>query len=273
MLPFLNKVKSPNDPAHSAEMSFLDHFDALRKHLFRIALWVTVGTIFVFIQKKFVFDQIIFGPLNKNFITYRIFCGISEFTCFDPGEIKVITRELSEQLTVHLKVSFFLGIVLVFPFCLNEIWKFVKPGLYQKEINATTGLIAACSFLFVLGILFGYYIIAPFSISFLASYGVSDRVENTTTLTSIVDNMTMFTLSTGAVFELPVLVYFLAKLGIMSAEFMRTYRRHAIVVIVIVAAVITPPDVSSMIMVSIPLLLLYELSILIAKKVYPKSEF
>ena len=272
MLSLFSKVRKPNDPNEAAEMSFLDHFDALRKHLFRIALYITIGTVIVFLQKKFVFDSIILAPLNKEFITYRFFCGLSEFTCFDPGNIKIITRELSEQLTVHLKVSFFIGIIITFPFCLYELWKFIKPGLYQKEIDATTGIIAACTLLFISGILFGFYVIAPFSVSFLASYDVSSRVENTSTLTSIVDNMTMFTLSTGAVFELPVLVYFLARLGIMSDQFMRTYRRHAIVVITIVAAIITPPDVSSMIIVTIPLLFLYEMSIFIAKKYYPKAE-
>lgn len=251
-----------------SEMSFLDHFDALRKHLFRSALIVTIVTVIVFTQKSFIFDTIIFGPLNKDFITYRFFCGLSEITCFDPGHIRPITRELSEQLTVHLKLSFFIGLIIAFPFILNELWKFIKPGLYTKEINATRGMVFSASLLFFTGALFGYFIVSPLSICFLASYQVSDRVENTATLTSLVDSMTMFAMSTGLVFELPILVYFLAKLGIMSPGFMREYRRHAIVVIAIVAAIITPPDVTSMVLVMLPLLLLYELSIYIAKKNY-----
>ncbi|MBK8735640.1 MAG: twin-arginine translocase subunit TatC [Saprospiraceae bacterium] len=251
-----------------AEMSFLDHFDVLRKHLFRVALIVCIFTIIVFTQKSFVFDTIIFGPLNKDFVTYRFFCGLSEITCFDPGQIRPITRELSEQLTVHLKISFFIALILAFPFILNEIWKFIKPGLYDKEIKATKGMIISTTLLFYFGSLFGYFIIAPLSICFLASYNVSDRVENTATLTSLVDSMTMYSLSTGLVFELPILVYFLSKLGIMGPEFMRTYRRHAIVVIAIIAALITPPDVTSMMLVMFPLLGLYEASIFIAKRHY-----
>ena len=264
---FFNKTKKLHS-GEETEMSFLDHFDELRKHLFRVALIVTVVTIFVFTQKSFVFDTVIFGLLNKDFITYKIFCGLSDITCFDPGQIRPITRELSEQLTVHLKISFFIGLILAFPIILHELWKFIKPGLYATEIKATRGMVLSATLLFYFGCLFGYFIIAPLSICFLAAYTVSDKVENTATLTSLVDSMTMYSISTGIVFELPILVFFLSKLGIMGPEFMRTYRRHAIVIISIVSAIITPPDVTSMILVMLPLMALYEASIFIAKKNY-----
>jgi len=266
----LSPVKKPG--VDEKEMSFLEHFDTLRKHLFRAALYVVVVGIFVFTQKTFVFDTIILGPTKADFATYRFFCSLSEALCFKPAPLEIFTRDLGEQLTIHLKVSFFLGFILSFPFVLREVWLFVKPGLYQKEQKAARWVVEVCSLLFLTGVLFGYYIVAPFSISFLASYNVSTLVKSSATLASIVDSMTMFTISTGLVFELPLAVFFLAKLGIMGPKFMRTYRRHAIVVITIVAAVITPPDVTSMLLITFPLLLLYEASIIIAGRVYPKEE-
>lgn len=253
------------------EMSFLDHIDALRSHLFKSAAYIMIAAIFVFTQKKFVIDTIILGPIHPDFVTYRFFCNLSELTCINPSNIKLFTRELSEQLMVHLQVSFFLGVILAFPFVFREFWKFVKPGLYDKEVKATSGVIFWCTTLFLTGVLFGYFILAPFSIAFLASYNVSDSVESSASLGSYVDAMTMYTMATGAVFEMPLVVYFLAKLGIMGPKFMRTYRRHAVVVIAIIAAIITPPDVTSMLVVTFPLMLLYEASIYIAAMHYPKE--
>jgi sec-independent protein translocase protein TatC len=253
------------------EMSFLDHIDALRGHLFRSAAYIGIAAVVVFTQKTLVIDTIVLGPIHPDFVTYRFFCNLSELTCISPTNIKLFTRELSEQLIVHLKVSFFLGLIISFPLVFREFWLFVKPGLYDKEIKATTGVIFWCTLLFIIGVLFGYYLLAPFSIAFLASYNVSDLVESSTTLSSYVDAMTMYTIATGIVFELPLVVYFLAKLGIMGPDFMRTYRRHAIVVIAIIAAIITPPDVTSMTIVTLPILLLYEISIYIAKMYYPKE--
>jgi len=265
---FRNKVRTT--PADQ-EMSFLDHIDALRGHLFRSAAYICIAAVVVFTQKKFVIDTVVLGPVHEDFVTYRFFCNLSELTCISPGNIKLFTRELSEQLIIHLKVSFFIGIILAFPLVFWEFWKFVKPGLYDKEVKATSGVIFWCTLLFITGVLFGYYILAPFSIAFLASYNVSDLVESSASLSSYVDSMTMYTMATGLVFELPLVVYFLAKLGIMGPEFMRTYRKHAIVVIAVVAAIITPPDVTSMLIVTFPLLLLYELSIYVAGYNYPKE--
>ncbi len=264
---FSKKSKNPQE----TEMSFFEHIDALRSHLFKAALYICLAAVVLFTQKRFLFDVVILGPLHKDFITYRFFCGLSEMTCFYPENVKLITRELSEQLVIHLKVSFFMGLIVAFPLVFREFWAFVKPGLYEKEAKATAGVIFWCTVLFLIGVLFGYYILAPFSIAFLASYNVSDLVESTATLTSYVDAMTMYTMATGLVFELPLVVYFLARMGIMGPGFMRTYRRHAIVVIAIVAAIITPPDVTSMLVVTIPLLLLYELSIFVAAANYPKE--
>lgn len=250
----------------------MDHIDALRSHLFRSAAYITIAAIYIFTQKKFVIDTVVLGPIHPDFFTYRFFCNLSEITCISPNNLKLFTRELSEQLIIHLKVSFFIGFILAFPLVFWEFWKFIKPGLYEKEVKATSGVIFWCSVLFLLGVLFGYYILAPFSIAFLSSYNVSEMVESTATLSSYVDAMTMYTMATGLVFELPLVIYFLAKLGIMGPQFMRTYRRHAIVVIAIVAAIITPPDVTSMLIVTFPLLLLYEVSIYISAYNYPKEK-
>jgi len=266
---FFSKVKRPEDEAQ--EMSFMDHIDALRKHLFRIALYAVAGTILVFLNKNFLFDKIILGPLHDDFPTYRFFCSLSELTCIKPVRPQIFTRELSENLMIHLQASFFVGLFLVSPLVFWEIWKFVSPGLYENERKATKGIVFVLSTLFIIGVLFGFFVLAPFSISFLSSYTVSDLVQSSATLSSIVDVMVMFTFFTGLVFELPLAVFFLAKLGILGPEFMRTYRRHAFVILAVVAAIITPPDVVSMTVVLIPLALLYELSIVVAQRTYPKE--
>ncbi len=265
-----NLFKKAAKPTDEAEMSFLEHIEALRSHLFRSAVYVFICALAIFFQKTFVFDTVILGPSKSNFITYRLFCKLSELTCIHPEGFQLITRELSEQLVVHIKASFFLGLIIAFPLVFWEFWKFVKPGLYEKERKATAGVVLWCSLLFLVGVLFGYFILAPFSIAFLASYEVSSNVENTATLTSYVDSMAMFTMLTGLVFEMPLVIYFLSKLGIIGPEFMRKNRRYAVIILAMIAAIITPPDLTSMCIVIGPLLLLYEISIHIAKTQYGK---
>ncbi|NOT36917.1 MAG: twin-arginine translocase subunit TatC [Saprospiraceae bacterium] len=265
-----SKVKRPNE--EFAEMSFMDHIDMLRKHLFRIAIYVGIGMLVAFFNKEFLFNYIILGPLNPDFPTYKFFCSLSELTCITPPKTEIFTRELSEALMIHLQASFFVGIFISSPFVIKEIWDFVKPGLYEKEREATQGIVVILSLLFIIGVLFGFYILAPFSMSFLSSYNVSDLVKSSATLSSIVNMIVMFTFFTGIVFELPLAVYFLAKLGMLGPKFMRTYRRHAFLVLALVAAIITPPDVISMIIVLIPLSLLYEISIYVAARNFPKEE-
>lgn len=249
------------------EMSFLEHLEALRWHIIRAGASILVVGIAVFAAKTFVFDVIILGPTNQDFLTYRWFCKLGPQFCFYPEGLQIITRDISEQFLCHIKVSVWLGLIAAFPYVFWEFWRFVKPGLYDKERSAARGVVFICSLLFILGVLFGYYIISPFAITFLSSYSVSDKIANTTTLSTLVNSMTMFTIPTGLVFELPVVIYFLAKIGLVSSSFLKTYRRHAIVVILIVAAIITPPDVITQLLVSIPLYSLYEVGIVIAKRV------
>lgn len=259
------------------EMSFFDHISELRKHLLRSALAIAIGGVVAFLNKTFLFETLMFGPKNPNFITYRVMChfsksvGLGEAACFAPPDFHLITRELGEVLMQHLYISFWVGLIVAFPYILFEIWRFVSPGLHEHERSAARGVIGICTVLFFLGVAFGYFVIAPFSISFLAGYTVAG-LEVAPTLDSYVGYMTMFTLPTGLVFEMPVAAYFLSKIGILGPAAMRAYRRHAIVALLIVAAIITPPDVVSQTIVAIPLFALYEISILVADRVKKKRD-
>lgn len=253
-------------------MSFLDHLEELRWHIIRSLVGIIIIAIVVFLMKDFIFNEIILKPTSQDFITYRLLCSWSEHMCIGPGEVTIFTRELGEQFMVHLKVSFWFGLIVAFPYVFYEIWKFVSPGLFQEERNATRGIVFICTFLFLAGVAFGYFVIAPFAIAFLSSYSVAERVSDTFTLSSIVNYMTMFTLPTGLVFQLPVGVYFLSKLGIVTADLMKQYRRHAFVIILVVAAIITPPDMITQLLIGIPLYILYEISIWISKRVEKKRK-
>jgi len=249
------------------EMSFFEHLEALRWHIIRALCSILIFGVVIFLAKDFVFRQVILGPCSPDFITYRLFCQWLPDFCFYPGELQIITRDIQEQFMSHVQVSMSLGLILAFPYVFYEFWKFIKPGLYKNEIRAARGIVLICSLLFLTGVAFGFFIVAPIAITFLSTYSVSDQVSNTTTLSSLVNSMTMFTLPMGLVFELPVIMYFLAKIGLITYDFLSKYRRHAVVIIAIVAAVITPPDAITMMMVGIPLYILYEASMIVVKRI------
>ncbi|WP_236979336.1 twin-arginine translocase subunit TatC [Membranihabitans maritimus] len=253
------------------EMSFLDHLEELRWHLVRSLLSILVIAIVVFVMKSFVFQNIIFAPKEPSFLTYRIFCSLSEVLCLTPPEFQVQAFKIEEQFVTHLKVSIVLGFIVAFPYVFYEIWNFVKPGLYDKEIKAARGIVAVCSILFLSGVLFGYYIITPFALTFLTNYNLADTVAQPT-LTSYVNNLTMYTLPTGLLFELPIVMFMLAKIGLITAGDLRTYRKVAFVVILVVSAIITPPDIMTMLMITFPLYMLYEMSIYIVARVEKKQK-
>ena len=260
------------DEKEGNEMSFLDHLEALRWHILRSVLAILFFAIIIFIAKDFVFRNIIFGPRYKDFLTYRILCSISDSMCIDPPQFIIATREVGEAFMMHMMVSFWMGFVVAIPIILWEVWKFIKPGLYPKEQKAASGFVIISTLLFIAGVLFGYYVVAPLAITFLAGYTI-EGVAAQPTLSSYVDSMVMFTLPIGLVFELPVIVYFLAKIGLLTADFMKKYRKHAVVVLLIIAAVVTPsPDIASQLLVFIPLYALYEASIFVAKKVQRELE-
>jgi sec-independent protein translocase protein TatC len=257
-------------------MSFIDHLEALRWHIIRAAIAVVVFATAAFLAKDFLFHDLILGPSRADFWTYRMFCKLGQAVgapdlCMDKIGFVIQNREMSGQLTMHISTSFIVGLVLGFPYLFWELWRFIKPGLYPHERANSQGAVFFVSVLFIIGLLFGYYIASPLSINFLASYTVDPTIENQIDLQSYLSTLTTMTLSCAFVFELPMIVFFLAKAGLITPEIMRLYRKHAIVVILIVAAVITPPDVSAQIIVTIPILLLYELSINIARMVRRKD--
>lgn len=256
------------------EMSFFDHIDEFRGHIVRSVLAVLVLSIVAFFNKYLLFDVIIFGPLHLDFWTYRVLCELSyTFTGTDMYCIKEMGFVLSNitmsgQFTEHLFVSFISGLILAFPFILWELWRFIKPALSHKEIRYARGLVFFSSMLFFAGILFGYFFLSPLSINFLGSYKVSELVSNEINLDSYVSFIATLTFATGLIFEMPILVYFLSKIGLLGSGWMSKNRRYAIVVILILAGLLTPsPDIASMILMFIPLYGLYEASILVAKAV------
>jgi sec-independent protein translocase protein TatC len=265
----IDKVKEKGNTLE-AEMSFFEHLEALRWHLIRACLAVLVFTGVAFAYYDVIWSQIIMGPIDLHFWTYRMMCKLGAFLHMDgfcvtkiPGHL--INTEMAGQFTLQINSSIIIGIMLGFPYLLWEIWRFIKPALHEKERKAASGFVVYASFLFILGVLFGYYVIAPESIAFLANYQVSDKIENLFTIDSYLSSVTTLTLATGLVFELPILVYILSTLGILTPKFMRSTRRYAIVIILIVAAIITPtPDMLTMSIVSAPLLVLYEVGILVS---------
>lgn len=248
-----------------SNMSFFDHIEALRWHLIRSFIAIAIVSIVVFFNQDFIFNTLIEGPRRSDFWTYRMICKISDSLCFSPPEFTIITRELGEQFLTHFKVSFTLGLIFSFPYIFWELWRFIKPGLYKKEQRAARGLVFICSILFFTGVLFGYFIMSPFAISFLAGYQVGG-VETTPTLSSYVSYMTMLTLPVGIIFEMPILIYFLARIGLVSSAFLKSYRRISFFIIFVIAAIITPPDVVTQLIIGFPLYLLYEISIIVVER-------
>ncbi len=261
----------------AGEMSFWGHIDALRGHLFRSSLVVIIIAIIVFFYPEILFDKIIFGPLRSDFLTYRAFCKLGHWLqsnnlfkdgdqlCFGHYTFKLQSLGLSDQFTSQMWIAIIAGLIIGLPYVLWEVWRFIKPALKDKEKKASTSFIFSATALFLTGVLFAYYIIVPLMVNFLGNYKVSEMVENNFTMDSYIDTITTLTVATGIVFELPIIVFFLTKFGIMTPQFMRKYRKHAIVVILIVAGVITPsPDVTSQLLVAFPLYFLYEASIFVS---------
>jgi sec-independent protein translocase protein TatC len=270
------RFKKAANPA--SEMSFLEHLEALRWHLVRSAIVVFSLAILAFVYNDILFDKIIFAPRHADFWTYVQMCRLSDFLglgdalCIKSLNFDLINTQLSGQFTMHMWIAFVAGLILGFPYVIWELWRFVKPGLKETERKYTSGLVFFISTLFAIGVAFGYYIIAPLSINFLGNYQMSSDVKNMIEMDSFISTITTITLASGLVFELPIVVYFLTKIGLMSPQFMRKFRKHAVIVILIVAAVITPsPDVTSQLLVAFPLYLLYEISIFVSMYVLKKG--
>ena len=242
-------------------MSFLQHLEVLRWHLVRSVSAIFIFAVVAFFAKEFIFDTVLLGPKSGDFWTYRMACKYLDLLCMTEVPFDLINTSMSGQFTTHFVVSIIAGFVVAFPYVVFEIWRFVKPGLYSNERKYANGMVFYVSFLFIIGVLFGYYFIAPLSVQFLGTYQVSELVKNQIDLNSYFSTVATLVLASGVVFELPVLIYFLAKIGVVTPAMLRQYRKHAVVGILILAAVITPPDVASQILVFIPLMILYEVSI------------
>jgi sec-independent protein translocase protein TatC len=255
-----------------AEMSFFDHLEDLRWHIIRSVAAIAVVSVFGFIYTKEILDNVIFGPTNATFPSYIAMCKISHWLgmgdklCITPVKVTFQNFKMAGQVMLQFKLAFIIGLVVAFPYIFYEFWRFVKPALKEREIRGARGIIFWVSFQFFLGVAFSYFLMAPFTINFLAGYTITDKAVNQFFLDDYFSLMTQIILGMGILFELPVLVFFLTKIGLITPEFMRSYRRHAIVVILVLAAVITPPDVIDQLIVFTPLYLLYEISIFISRK-------
>ncbi len=263
-----------------AEMGFFEHVEALRWHLLRSAIAVVICASVVGYYYDIVFDKIILGITSKDFPTYRLMCqvgerlNLKEAICIDK-DIPLVLQNISMfgQITLLFQYSLIIGLVLAFPYIIFELWRFIAPALNEQQQKKTSQIILACSFFFFIGVLFCYFIIIPFSVNFAVNFSISSKIQNIFTIENYIDFFTVMLLAIGAVFELPMIVYFLSRLGILGAQTMRNVRRYAVVVILIVAGIITPsPDVFTQAMVAVPIYLLYEFSIFIAARNDKKRE-
>jgi sec-independent protein translocase protein TatC len=252
-------------------MSFLDHLEALRWHLLRSVSAVLIFSVAAFIAKDFVFGVLILGPSKVDFLTYRVLCDVGNYLgipalCINDLPFTIQSRQMTGQFSMHMTSSMVVGLIAAFPYLFYEVWRFISPGLYAKERNAARGAVFFVSFLFLSGALFGYYVLTPMSINFLANYQLDPSIANEFDITSYVSTLSMLVLASAIMFQLPVVVYFLSMSGLVTSKMLKSYRRHSIVVILIVSAIITPPDVVSQLLIAMPILVLYEIGILIAKR-------
>lgn len=264
--------------ADKNEMTFLEHLEELRWHLVRSLLAVMLFGLLAFVFKYLVFDVIVLGPSKQEFFTNRWLCFLGQKflnsgkLCINSEPILLQNIQMAGQFMAHIKISLIAGIVVAFPYIFYEFWRFIRPALYAKEQKMARGAVLTISFLFFLGVFFGYYVICPLSINFLTNYQVSDLAINNIKLMSYVSLVASICLAAGILFELPVIVYFFSKLGLLTPEFLKKYRKHALVVILVLAAIITPPDIFSQILVALPMLLLYEISIVISKRIVQEQK-
>ena len=263
----------------AGETSFLGHLFILRAHIMRMALYVAAGAVVAFFCDRIIYDGIIFAPRNPDFPTYRFFCFISEKLsalfgtsldmCMSPAKFAIQNRELTGQFNSHMWVSFVSGLIIATPLIVWEIWRFVSPALTPGEKRSAKGVVFYVSSLFFAGIAFGYFVIVPMSLNFFAGYhvGVGDEIVNNIELSSYISSVVNISLATGLMFQMPIAIFVMSRMGLVSSSFLKRYRRHAIIVILIISAILTPPDLMSQIILALPTLLLYQASIAICKRI------
>ena len=268
-----NVGKSP-----TAEMSFFEHLDELRGHIFKSAVAVAIGACLVAYYNNFIVRRILMGPMHPDFPTYTFLCKVGDklnlgsTLCLHQINIKMQSNAVGGQFGVYFNIILIGGFIIAFPYVFWQFWKFIKPGLTSTEAKNTKGVIFWVSFLFFIGVLFGYYVLAPYTVNFFANFSLDDNIENLWTINSYFNTIVPLILGAGLSFQLPLVMYFLGKADIVTASYLRRVRKYAVLIIFIIAGIIAPPDMLSMIICAIPLVLLYEISILLCKRVEKKKK-
>lgn len=253
-------------------MTFLEHLEVLRGHLLRSVASIGVFAVLVFIFTRFIVDHILLAPKSVDFFTNRMLCRFghlvhTEKLCINDVPFQLINIEMAGQFRINMSIALYGGLILAAPYIFWELYRFIMPALQEKERKYSSGMVFYTSLLFMVGILFGYFMIVPLTLNFLGSYSVSGEILNQINLKSYIGTITSLIFATGLVFEMPILVYFLSKVGIITPAFMRKYRKHALIIILILSGIITPPDIFSQVMVTIPMYLLFEISIFISARI------
>jgi sec-independent protein translocase protein TatC len=267
-----------SDAEIKGEMTFFDHIDELRKHLFRSAIAIVIGMIVIHIYNNFIVKKVLMGPTHADFPTYTLLCKLGQklnmgnSLCLSEIKVELQSNSVAGQFGVYVNILIIGGIIIAFPYVFWQFWKFIKPALKTNELNGTRGVIFWVSTLFFIGVLFGYFIVAPYTINFFANFSIDDNIKNFWTLSSYFSTIIPLILGSGIAFQLPLVLYFLAKVDVVSAAFLKKYRKHAVLIIVIATSAITPPDMLSTIICSIPLVLLYEISIVLCKGVERRKQ-
>lgn len=262
----------------SKEMSFLEHLEELRWHLVRSFTAIFIIAILIFANINFVFDNVLLAHLKPDFSTYQFFCkvfssiGIDSSFCDIKFKQTLQALNPTQQLMTGIWSSLILGFVVAFPYVLWEIWRFIAPGLHETERKKSKGFIFVSSLLFFLGVLFSYFVIIPMSVYFFYNFQISDAIQNNFKLEAYISLITNTILGVAIFFELPVVIFFLSKIGLVTPHFLKKYRKHALVLVLIISAIITPPDVASQIIVSVPIMILYEISIYVSNIVLKKQQ-
>ncbi|MFY7965231.1 MAG: twin-arginine translocase subunit TatC [Chitinophagaceae bacterium] len=267
-----NKVNT-----EKAEMTFVEHLDALRVHLLRSAIATAIGAVFMAIYNDFIVQRILLGPTRSDFPTYVYLCKLSNYLgfgnkfCMKEIHLEMQSNTITGQFDVYLDVIVIGGFVVAFPYILWQFWKFVKPALNSNELNNSKGVIFWVSLLFFIGVMFGYFVLSPYTVNFFANFSLDSKIKNIPTISSYFNTVLPLTLGCGLAFQLPLILYFLAKVGIVSATSLKAFRKYSILIIVVITGIITPPDMFSQIICSVPLVLLYEVGIILCRRVEKKQ--
>jgi len=270
------EIKNKKEEKTEKVMTFWDHLEELRGHIVRSLIAIVVLAIVAFLNREFIFDQVILAPSKPGFLTNRVLCWVAQkiqldALCFDDINLQIINIKMSGQFLTHMYISIVVGFIMSFPYILWEIWRFVKPAMLEKERRYSQGGVFVSTLLFLMGILFSYFLIVPLTVNFLGNYHVSETVVNQISLGSYISTVVSVTFAVGLVFELPILVYFLTKVGVITPDFLKKNRRYMYVILLILSAIITPPDMFSQVLVVFPMIGLYEFSIVVSKRVYKKN--